>query len=147
MDPKGTTPAMTPHDLRHAIIHRPSGAPERTRLLGPYLLESLIEPEEERAATCYRVRVEPNSRTAVSYHRIAEEFYYVLSGRGTAILDGRPYAVKAGDFLRLPPGTTHAFATDDVPLEMLDIHIPGSRPNRDVYFVDGRPEGFSGDAG
>jgi len=25
----------------------------------------------------------------------------------------------------------------------LDIHTPGSRPDRDVYFVDGRiPEGF-----
>jgi hypothetical protein len=26
---------------------------------------------------------------------------------------------------------------------MLDIHTPGSRPDRDVYFIDGpAPEGF-----
>ena len=44
----------------------------------------------------------------------------------------------------LPPGTTHGFVTGDEPLEMLDIHTPGSRPDRDVYFVDGAtPEGFS----
>lgn len=134
---------MMPDDLRHAILHRPSGVPERTQRLGPYLLESLIEPEEERAATFYRVRIEPHGRTAVSFHRVAEEFYYVLSGRGTALLNGRAYTLRAGDFLRLPPGTTHAFITEDEPLEMLDIHVPGSRPNRDVYFTDARPEGFS----
>ncbi|GAB6187350.1 cupin domain-containing protein [Thermopirellula anaerolimosa] len=138
---------MTPDDLRLGIIHRPSGVPERTQRLGPYLLESLIEPDEEGAATFYRVRVEPHGRTAVSFHRIAEEFYYVLSGRGTAILNGRPYSLKAGDFLRLPPGTTHAFVTEDEPLEMLDIHVPGSRPNRDVYFIDTRPDGFSAEGG
>ncbi len=134
---------MTPHDPRCSIIHRSSGVAQRTARLGPYLLEALIDSEEERAATCYRVRVEPHSRTAISYHRVAEEFYFVLSGRGTAILNGQIYSLKAGDFLRLPPGTTHGFMTDDEPLDMLDIHVPGSRPNRDVYFVDTRPEGFT----
>jgi mannose-6-phosphate isomerase-like protein (cupin superfamily) len=59
------------------------------------------------------------------------------------VLDGREYALAPGDFLRLPPGTTHGFITGDEPLVMLDIHTPGSRPERDVYFTDGPPpEGF-----
>ena len=126
------------------LIHRPSGDPDRTQRLGPYILESLIDADEEGAGTAYRVRIAPHERTAVSYHRVAEEYYYVLSGRGVAILDGREYPLVPGDFLRLPPGTTHGFVTGDEPLEMLDIHTPGSRPDRDVYFVDGAaPEGFS----
>ncbi|WP_075089682.1 cupin domain-containing protein [Verrucomicrobium spinosum] len=39
----------------------------------------------------------------MSYHKIAEEYYYVLSGRGTAILNGTPYPLEMGDFLRLLP--------------------------------------------
>jgi quercetin dioxygenase-like cupin family protein len=125
---------------RRAIIHRASGtAGER---LGPYVIESLLTEQEEGKATVYRVRVEPHCRTNVSYHKIAEEIYYVLSGHGTALLDGRDYTLQPGDLLRLPPGTTHGFVTGAEPLEMLDIHTPGCRPNRDVYFVDAVPDGF-----
>lgn len=128
---------MTP-----AIIHRSSGDPEHLQALGPYLIESLIRPEEERAGTVYRVRIEPHQTTSVSYHKIAEEYYFVLSGSGTALLNGQAHALKPGDFLRLPPGTTHGFITGQEPLEMLDIHTPGSRPDHDVYFVGDSPPGF-----
>ena len=46
------------------------------------------------------------------------------------------------DFLRLPPGTTHGFVTGADELVLLDIHTPGSRPDRDVYFVGDVPPGF-----
>jgi quercetin dioxygenase-like cupin family protein len=121
------------------LIHRCSGDPARVERLGPYAIESLIDPEEEAAGTAYRVTISPRQRTRVSYHRIAEEYYYVLSGNGTAILDGREHPLAPGDFLRLPPGTTHGFVAGDEPLVMLDIHTPGSRPDRDVYFTDGPP--------
>jgi mannose-6-phosphate isomerase-like protein (cupin superfamily) len=126
------------------IIHRRTGNPNRTQQLGPYGLETLVDPHEEGAGIVHRVRVAPRERTGVSYHRIAEEFYYVLSGRGIAILDGREYRLAAGDLLRLPPGVTHGFVTEDEPLEMLDIQVPGCRPDRDVYFIGGPPpEGFT----
>ncbi len=126
------------------LLHRHSGDAARAQRLGPYILGSLIDADEEGAGTVYRVRIAPHERTGVSCHRVAEEYYYVLAGRGVAILDGREYPVVPGDFLRLPPGTTHGFATADEPLELLDVHTPGSRPDRDVYFVDGdAPEGFT----
>jgi mannose-6-phosphate isomerase-like protein (cupin superfamily) len=50
--------------------------------------------------------------------------------------------LRAGDFLRLPPGTTHGFVTTEEELVMLDVHAPGSRTDRDVYFLDSGPEGF-----
>ena len=125
------------------LIHRSSGDPARSERLGPYLIESLLSASEEGAATVYRVRIDPHQRTSISYHRRAEEFYFVLSGSGTAVLQGGEHVVRAGDFLRLPPGTTHGFVTADEPLEMLNIHTPGCRPDRDVYFVDRVPDGFT----
>src|SRR3954447_7733012 len=123
-------------------IHRPSGDPSRTQRLGPYAIESLLDRHEEGAATFYRVHIDPGRRTGVSYHRVAEEFYFVLAGGGVALLDGREYPLGAGDFLRLPPGTTHGFVAGANGLDLLDIHVPGCRPDHDVYFVGDVPEGF-----
>ncbi len=117
------------------IIHRRSGSRESITQLGPYELEPLIHREEEGSLTCYRVRIAPHSRTAISYHAKAEEIYFVLSGQGVAILNGQQYKLQPGDFLRLPPGTHHGFVTQDQPLELLDVHSPGSWPDRDLYFV------------
>ncbi len=114
--------------------------------LGPYGITSLIGREDEGALTAYRVQIAPHQQTSVSYHKIAEEIYYVISGAGTALLDGVAYPLKPGDLLRLPPGTKHAFTTTDEPLEMLDLHSPGSRPDRDVYFDGETPAGFGGAA-
>jgi mannose-6-phosphate isomerase-like protein (cupin superfamily) len=131
-------------NIKLSLIHRHTPDAARRQSLGPYGIESLIEPDEEGAGTVYRVLIAPGQRTAISYHRLAEEYYFVLAGQGTAILDGVEYAISTGDFLRLPPGMKHGFVTGDVPLEMLDIHTPGSRHDRDVYFDDEQvPEGFS----
>ena len=127
---------------RPNILHRPSGIPANAQALGPYGIETLIEPAEEIHGTAYRVRIEPFQRTSVSYHKVAEEFYFVVAGSGMALLDGKEYPLKPGDFLRLPPGTTHGFVTEQEPLEMLDIHTPGCRPDHDVYFLAETPPGF-----
>jgi len=127
---------------RLRVLHVRQGEGTGPARLGPYEIETLIPEEDEGAGTAYRIRIGPRQRTATSYHRVAEEFYLVLAGRGIAVLDGVEQDLLPGDFLRLPPGTTHAFVTGDEPLEMLDIHTPGSRPDRDVYFVGDAPDGF-----
>lgn len=129
-------------DSRLQILHVKSGGEQLRVRLGPYEIETLIPEADEGAATAYRIRIEPHQRTSTSYHRMAEEFYLVISGTGTAVLDGVEHRLQTGDFLRLPPGTTHAFVTGDEALVMLDVHTPGSRPDRDVYFVGDVPDGF-----
>ena len=128
-----------PLRILHVREDAPVSAPQQ---LGPYQIESLIPLADEGAGTAYRVRIAPHSTTSVSYHKLAEEIYYVLSGSGTAILNGAPFELKTGDFLRLPPCTTHGFVTKEEALVMLDLHSPGSRPDRDVYFVGETPQGF-----
>lgn len=123
-------------DKQPQVVHRRSGVAKNVHQFGPYAIEPLLSEAEEAAGTVYRVRVEAHQQTKTSYHEIAEEFYYVLSGSATAVLDDTSYEIGHGDFLRLPPGTRHAFITTDEPLEMLDIHVPGCRPDRDTYFVE-----------
>jgi mannose-6-phosphate isomerase-like protein (cupin superfamily) len=125
------------------IIVRTAGNEDALKQLGPYGIETLIMVDEEIRTTAYRVKVQAESSTSTSYHQIAEELYYVLAGEGVAILDGVEHELKVGVFLRLPPGTKHAFRAGPKGLEMLDIHAPGCRPDRDVYFVGGEvPSGF-----
>ena len=128
------------------IVHRKAAESGGGEALGPYRIESLISEAEEGRFTAYRVRVEPGQTTGESYHKLAEELYFVLEGSGLAVLDGEERRLEAGDFLRLPPGTRHRFVTDDQPLVMLDVHSPGSRPNRDVYFTGETPAGFAAGA-
>ena len=125
------------------VLHVRAGEAAESARLGPYEIETLIPLADEGAATAYRVRIGPHRRTATSYHKLAEELYLVVEGGGTAVLDGAEHPLRTGDFLRLPPGVTHALITGDEPLVMLDIHTPGSRPDRDVYCVGDTPEGFS----
>lgn len=126
--------------MTQQIVQRAIGSIQQ---LGPYGIETLITRDEEGSLTAYRVCIGPGQRTAVSYHKVAEELYYVLSGSGTALLNGQARSLAAGDLLRLPPGTTHGFVTQTEPLQLLNIHSPGCRPDHDVYFVDGdAPEGF-----
>jgi quercetin dioxygenase-like cupin family protein len=129
------------------LIHRRSGDPSRSQRLGPYEIEALLERTEARAGTVYRVRIAPGQTTAVSYHRLAEEYYFVLAGSGLAVLDGAERPLATGDFLRLPAGTTHGFVAGPDGLDMLDIHTPGCWPDHDTYFVDGAPPGFSSGEG
>lgn len=125
------------------ILHGKNSSGGVVESLGPYAIESLVPADQEGQFTAYRVHIEPNQETSESYHKIAEEIYYVVAGKGTAYLDDEAFILEPGDFLRLPPGTRHRFVTQEDSLEMLDIHSPGSRPDRDVYFTGNAPDGFS----
>lgn len=127
-------------DILH---HKNSKTREPEQRLGPYKIESLIPIDQEASITAYRVLIEANQVTSESYHKKAEECYYILEGTGTAKLDGKDYLLEPGDFLRLPPGTRHQFTTTFEALVMLDIHTPGSRPDKDVFFTGDTPAGFT----
>ncbi len=41
------------------------------------------------------------------YHKLAEEFYFVLEGRGTIEIDGETREVGPGDAILIPPAAWH----------------------------------------
>ena len=79
--------------ILHIREDAPVSAPQK---LGPYQIESLIPREDEAAGTAYRVRIEPHSTTAVSYHKVAEEIYYVLEGNRAFVRIENPGSSEPG---------------------------------------------------
>jgi len=70
------------------------------------------------AAFIHRVRIRDG---APHYHRIATEYYYVLEGEGTIVLDGAEVPIGAGACIEVRPGVVHAARGD---LLVLVIGIP-----------------------
>src|SRR3954449_9271614 len=55
-------------------------------------------------------RVPAGGATQRHYHRRAEEFYFILEGRGTMEIDGTARVVGPGDCILIPPGARHTIA-------------------------------------
>jgi mannose-6-phosphate isomerase-like protein (cupin superfamily) len=51
--------------------------------------------------------VPADAATQRHYHRLSEEFYFILEGTGTMELDGLTRDVGPGDAILIPPGAWH----------------------------------------
>ena len=54
--------------------------------------------------------VPAGASTQRHYHRLAEEFYFILDGSGEMEIDGETRAVGPGDAVLIPPGAWHTIA-------------------------------------
>lgn len=52
-------------------------------------------------------RVPAGGATQRHYHRLAEEFYFILTGTGEMEIDGESRTVGPGDAILIPPGAWH----------------------------------------
>ena len=58
-------------------------------------------------------------------HRGADQWLFVLSGSGVAVLGGRKHPLKAGSLVLIERGTTHEIRnTGRTPLETLNVYVP-----------------------
>lgn len=58
-------------------------------------------------------------------HRGADQWMYVLSGVGVAILEGDRHRLKAGSLLLIERGTAHEIRnTGRTPLKTLNLYVP-----------------------
>ena len=67
------------------------------------------------------------------YHKLSEEFYFLLEGTGTMEIDGATHAVTPGDALLIPPGAWHQI-TATTPLRFLCCCAP-PYAHDDTYFA------------
>jgi mannose-6-phosphate isomerase-like protein (cupin superfamily) len=78
--------------------------------------------------------IEAGQGTTRHHHRVAEEIYYLIEGRGVMELDGETRPVTAGDAILIPPGTWHRItASADGPLRFLCTCSP-PYSHEDTYF-------------
>src|SRR5215469_16876709 len=67
------------------------------------------------------------------YHRESPELFFMLGGALSVLVGEEIVTVREGDFLLVPPNTTHAWGTpDDSGADILIIKAPGN--NRFDYF-------------
>ena len=78
-------------------------------------------------------RVAAGGRTERHYHKIAEEFYFVLEGAGEIELDGERRTVGSGDAILIPAGVWHTIVAT-APLRFLCCSAP-PYSHEDTYFV------------
>ena len=78
-------------------------------------------------------RVPAGAATQRHYHKLAEEFYFILEGRGEMEIDGEQRAVGVGDCILIPPGAWHTIAAADA-LRFLCCCAP-PYAHEDTYFA------------
>lgn len=58
-------------------------------------------------------------------HAESDQWLYVVSGTGSAIVDGEDVTFESGDLLVIEAGETHEIENDgDEPLETLNLYVP-----------------------
>lgn len=79
----------------------------------------------------YTVLKPGREATVTHHHQFADEFLFILSGRGELRLDGKPYELNTGDFVGLPArGPAHTLLNPGT--EDLIYLVGGNRPAFDV---------------
>ena len=91
------------------------------RTNAPVALQSLAE-----------ATVPEGTATQRHYHKLSEEFYFILQGRGEMELNGERRAVGPGDAILIPPGAWHTIAALE-PLRFLCCCAP-PYAHEDTYF-------------
>ena len=77
----------------------------------------------------------PATATQRHYHRLSEEFYFILEGQATMEIDGETRTVGPGDAILIPPGAWHQITTTpDSPVRLLCCCAP-PYAHDDTYFT------------
>ncbi len=72
------------------------------------------------------------SATQRHYHKLSEEFYFILEGTGIMEIDGEQREVTAGDAILIPPGAWHQISASTT-LRFLCCCAP-PYAHEDTYF-------------
>ena len=104
---------------------------------GEQVYEMLGEPEAIGGAKHHsfsHVVIRAGCCSSVHYHPIAEETYYILSGEGRMVVDGREMTLRPGDALLIQPPEVHQIFNDSAAdLEFIAVCAPAWRPDNSVY--------------
>ena len=76
----------------------------------------------------------PLGETERHYHKLSEEFYFILDGTGEMEIDGEVASVQPGDGILIPPGAWHQIkAAGEAELRFLCCCSP-PYSHEDTYF-------------
>jgi mannose-6-phosphate isomerase-like protein (cupin superfamily) len=106
-----------------------SGTDGKEFVLAGIVMKRLLSGEQTAGQFClFENRSGGNTRTPIHIHAGDDETVHILEGELTAVLDGQPHRLTAGDSMFLPRGIPHQL-----------VNMSGS-PNR--YILIGTPALF-----
>lgn len=94
------------------------------------ILDRTNAPVEKQSLA--EARVPAGGATQRHYHKLAEEFYFILEGGGRIEIDGEERAVGPGDAILIPAGAWHTIRAEDA-LRFLCCCAP-PYAHEDTYF-------------
>jgi mannose-6-phosphate isomerase-like protein (cupin superfamily) len=91
-----------------------------------------------QAVEAFRDSMAAGASTGIHIHQQADEFFYVVSGRGLALVDATEVPVEADDFIFVPKGHEHRVkSSGPTPLELVFLV---DRPGLASDFRESRSE-------
>ena len=81
------------------------------------------------------IRVKPHEKTSLQYHKYRDEFWKILTGKGSVIIGNKQKKVKAGDECVIPKKTQHRITAGKETLELLEISF-GTFKEDDIIRIE-----------
>ena len=76
-------------------------------------------------------RVPAGGAEVIHYHKIARQFFYILQGEATMVIEGQEIVLKKGQGLEVPPQVRHRFMNQsNADVHFLVISVPSTRGDR-----------------
>ncbi len=105
--------------------------------LGEEIFEMIGRPPEIGGTTRHSFVhvVVPSQRSSPAhFHKVSEETYYVLKGKGRLVVDDVETVLRPGVATLIMPGEVHQIFNDEPePLEFLTVSAPAWEPS-DTYY-------------
>ncbi|MBI4407649.1 MAG: cupin domain-containing protein [Candidatus Kerfeldbacteria bacterium] len=88
----------------------------------------------QRGARFQIVRFRPGARIAPHYHRKAYEIFYIHSGSGKLLMNGKSYRLKANDIILCQPKDRHGFVNTGRKDLTILVFKTNEIPDRDIHW-------------
>jgi mannose-6-phosphate isomerase-like protein (cupin superfamily) len=77
--------------------------------------------------------VNPGKRISLQSHKFRAEHWFIVSGRGTAEVDGKEIGVEQGDSIDVPIGLKHRISNyQEKPLVFIEVQTGTSFAENDI---------------
>lgn len=76
-------------------------------------------------------QMQPGTGEVLHYHRVAQQFFYMLSGEAMMEMDGHDFRLIAGEGIHIPPGALHRIRNESQgAIRFLVVSQPPSHGDR-----------------
>jgi len=76
-------------------------------------------------------RVPAGGAEVIHYHKIARQFFYILQGEATMVIEGQVIGLQKGQGMEVPPQVRHQFMNQsNADVHFLVISVPSTRGDR-----------------